>query len=198
LYFTIVLLTLISAFIISFVIITKNKEKSNISYDTDLRIAKKIHKELANEVFNILAFAETQNLSTSKNKARLLNSLDTIYSRTRNISQENNIVGTGIYFLTNLKVIISTFNIATIPILINDLDNINWSSIEKTKKIMLYRVLQESLVNIKKYTQSSLVVPSFKTNAGKIHLSYSDKGTGVPFKKNKFKQWTPKYEKPYS
>jgi hypothetical protein len=44
------------------------KREINILYDTDLRIAK--HKELANEVFNILAFAETQNLSTSKNKAK--------------------------------------------------------------------------------------------------------------------------------
>jgi hypothetical protein len=38
-----------------------------------------------------------------KIKEILLNNLDTIYSRTRNISKENSIVETGTYFLSNLK-----------------------------------------------------------------------------------------------
>jgi hypothetical protein len=42
---------------------------------------------------------------------------------------------------------------------------------------MLYRNTTGVIGQHEKFTQSSLVVPSFKTNAGKIHLSYSDKGT---------------------
>lgn len=48
---------------------TKNKrEKIKTTYNTELRIAKKLHDELANDVFQTMAFAETQDLSTSHKK----------------------------------------------------------------------------------------------------------------------------------
>lgn len=82
-----------------------------------------------------MTFAETQDLSTITNKEILLNKLETIYSRTRDISKENSIVETGIYFLTHLKELISGFNTDTPHILINELDAINWSTIDPTKKL---------------------------------------------------------------
>jgi hypothetical protein len=44
---------------------------------------------------------------------------------------------------------ISGFNTDTTQIITNGLDSVNWPTIEKTKKITLYRVLQELLVNMK-------------------------------------------------
>jgi hypothetical protein len=38
---------------------------------------------------------------------------------------------------------ISGFNTDTTQIITNGLDSVNWPTIEKTKKITLYRVLQE-------------------------------------------------------
>jgi signal transduction histidine kinase len=70
-------------------------------------------------------------------------------------------VETGTYFLSNLKEMISGFNTDTTQIITNGLDSVNWPTIEKTKKITLYRVLQELLVNMKKHSNSSLVVLSF-------------------------------------
>jgi glucose-6-phosphate-specific signal transduction histidine kinase len=52
-------------------------------------------------------------------------------------------------------------NTDTTQIITNGLDSVNWPTIEKTKKITLYRVLQELLVNMKKHSNSSLVVLSF-------------------------------------
>jgi hypothetical protein len=70
---------------------------------TEIRISKKLHDELANDVFQTMAFAEHKTCPLVKIKEILLNNLDTIYSRTRNISKENSIVETGTYFLSNLK-----------------------------------------------------------------------------------------------
>jgi signal transduction histidine kinase len=150
-----------------------------ISYTTEIRISKKLHDELANDVYQTMAFAETQDLSTAQNKEILLTSLDTIYSRTRNISRENSTIEAGALFETSLKEMMSGFHTNEINILTNGMDTIQWNAINSTKKITLYRVLQELLVNMKKHSQCSLVVLTFKKNENKLQVDYTDNGIGA-------------------
>ena len=165
---------------ISYYLIAKNKrEKIKTSYDTEIRIAKKLHDELANDVYHTMAFAETQDLSSIENKEVLLNNLDTIYSRTRNISKENSVIDTGFHFVTGLKEMMSKFNTDAVNVLLNGMDDINWNTLESDKKIIIYRVLQELLVNMKKHSQCSLTVISFKKIENKIQVNYSDNGLGA-------------------
>jgi two-component sensor histidine kinase len=183
LYFGFGIIILISILISNFLIAKNKREKIKASYTTEIRIAKKLHDELANDVYHTMAFAETQDLSTSQNKEILLSNLDTIYSRTRNISKENNIIEAGPLFLSGLKEMISGFNNNEVNILTNGIDTINWKALEDNKKITVYRVLQELLVNMKKHSQCSLVVISFKKNEGKLQIDYSDNGVGATFEK---------------
>ncbi|UQD57554.1 tetratricopeptide repeat-containing sensor histidine kinase [Flavobacterium sp. K5-23] len=177
----------ITVFIVYYLRAKNKREKIQTSYNTEIRIAKKLHDELANDVYQTMAFAETQDLSSFNNKETLLNNLDTIYSRTRNISKENSTIETGINFIPNLKEMMAGFNTEATNIILNGLDTINWSSIENTKKITVYRVLQELLVNMKKHSKSSLVVIFFKINENKICLDYTDNGVGATFDKIKNK-----------
>ena len=134
-----------------------------------------------------MAFAKTQDLSINQNKEILLTNLDTIYSRTRNISKENSSIDTGPLFVSNLKEMVSAFNTNTVNVLINGIDTINWATLESNKKITVYRVLQELLVNMKKHSQCSLVVLTFKKNEKKLHIDYSDNGIGATFDEKKSK-----------
>lgn len=77
---------------------SKQKLKASI-YETEIRISKKIHDELANDVFQVMTYAETQDLHNNNNKEILLQSLDDIYARTRDISQYNSQINTN----TNTK-----------------------------------------------------------------------------------------------
>ncbi|MFV5702543.1 ATP-binding protein [Flavobacterium sp. XS2P12] len=183
LYFGVGIIILISILTSNFLIAKNKREKIKASYTTEIRIAKKLHDELANDVYHTMAFAETQDLSTSQNKEILLNNLDTIYSRTRNISKENSIIEAGPLFLSGLKEMMSSFNNNEVNILINGIDTINWTTLDNNKKITVYRVLQELLVNMKKHSQCSLVVISFKKNEGKLQIGYSDNGVGATFEK---------------
>ncbi|KIA87727.1 tetratricopeptide repeat-containing sensor histidine kinase [Flavobacterium sp. AED] len=185
LYFTVVIIITLSIFILNFLVTKNKREKIKTSYNTEIRIAKKLHDELANDVYHTMAFAETQDLSTNENKEILLTNLDTIYSRTRNISKENSTIETGQHFISNLKEMISSFNNNTVNILIIGIDTINWTVLESNKKITVYRVLQELLVNMKKHSQSSLVVLTFKKNQKKLQIDYSDNGVGATFDEKK-------------
>ena len=172
-------------FLYNFLKAVSKKEKIQASYETETRIAKKLHDELANDVYQTMAFAETQDLASSQNKELLLNNLDTIYSRTRNISQENSVIETGLQFVAGLKEMISGFNTDVVSIVINSMDAVNWNSLEINKKIVVYRVLQELLVNMKKHSQCSLVVITFKIIENKLQIDYSDNGLGATFDKKK-------------
>ena len=179
LYFMILIGILSTIFLYYFLKALNKKEKIQTSYDTETRIAKKLHDELANDVYHTMAFAETQDLSSSQNKEILLTNLDTIYSRTRNISKENSTIDTGLHFVEGLKEMMSSFNTDAVNVLINGMDAINWNALETNKKIIVYRVLQELLVNMKKHAKCSLVVVTFKNNENKLQIDYSDNGLGA-------------------
>jgi hypothetical protein len=132
----------------TYLLLAKNKrEKSKATYATEILISKK-HDELANDVYQTMAFAETQDLSTTRNKEILLSNLDTIYSRTRNISKENISVETGPAFLSDFKEMMTDFNTHEVNVIANGLDAINWSTLDSNIKIILYRY-PRLLVNMK-------------------------------------------------
>ena len=159
----------------------KNKNRAiefKTSYNTETRIAKKIHDELANDVFNVIAFTESQPLSTESTKENLLQKLDDIYGRVRGISRENNKIETGTNFIKSLKDMLSTYNTSERNIMITNVETIHWESIDEIKKITISRVLQELMVNMKKHSEANLVVIKFETDPKSILINYTDNGKG--------------------
>ncbi|PJJ07040.1 tetratricopeptide repeat protein [Flavobacterium sp. 1] len=155
------------------------KEKQKAVYESETRISKKLHDELANDVYQTMAFAETQDLQNPIKKETLLGSLDKIYALTRNISRENSKIEMGARFEEELKEMLSGYNNDHVKIIIKDNGDINWQKIEPEKKIALHRVLQELMVNMKKHSQCSFAVISFDSNEKHIEINYSDDGVGI-------------------
>ncbi|MCV9930440.1 ATP-binding protein [Flavobacterium sp. LS1R49] len=160
------------------------REKTAAIYESETRLSKKLHDELANDVYHTIVLAETKDLSSPENKEILLSNLDTIYSGTRNISRQNSTIDTGENFESELKEMLSSYNSNEINVIIKDNNDINWSKIEAEKKIAIYRVLQELLVNMKKHSQCTFVIIGFEENDKQIKISYSDNGIGFSEKIN--------------
>ncbi|SHM56173.1 tetratricopeptide repeat-containing sensor histidine kinase [Flavobacterium chilense] len=159
----------------------KNKNKAiefKTSYNTETRIAKKIHDELANDVFHVIAFAESQPLSKESTKENLLQKLDDIYARVRGISRENNRIDTGINFTHSIKQMLSAYNTNERNIMITNLENTNWEIIDDIKKITISRILQELMVNMKKHSDANLVIIKFENDPKSILINYIDNGKG--------------------
>lgn len=159
----------------------KNKSKQirlQEGYTTETRIAKKLHDELANDVFYTMTFAETQDLQNPIKKEALLENLDKIYNRTRNISKENSPIDTNEHFEYNLKQMLNNYKTNILEIIIKNGNPIDWSKIDADKKIAIQRVLQELMVNMKKYSQANFVIIGFNTIQNNIIIDYSDNGKG--------------------
>ena len=157
----------------------RNKRKVlETQYSTETKIAKRLHDELANDVHNTIAFAETQNLENHQNKEILLENLDTIYQRARNISNENKQINIGETFVEQLKHMIHSYGSDTINVILNTAA-LHEIQLKDEVKIALYRVLQELMVNMKKHSECSLVVIAFKNNPTTLEITYSDNGKGI-------------------
>ncbi|BFM42025.1 hypothetical protein CFS9_06660 [Flavobacterium sp. CFS9] len=163
-----------------------NKEKIEAAYKSETRIAKKLHDELANDIYHTMAFTESKNLSVKENKIQLLNNLEAIYSRTRDISKESDRTITSEDFILNLEEMIEGFNTPLIHILINGLETIDWDEIEKNKKMTVYRTVQELLVNMKKHSAATLVTITFKKTDHNVMITYTDNGIGIDLAAIKF------------
>ena len=156
------------------------KEKQAAIEESESRMAKKMHDELANDMYQLIAFAETQDLQNPIQKETLLDNLDKIYTLTRNISRENSPISTGESYELELKEMLSGFTSSQVQVILKNISSIPWDKIAKEPKIALYRVLQELMVNMKKHSQGSFVVLRFEMNAKALLVHYSDNGIGMP------------------
>ena len=163
------------------------KEKIEATYKSETRIAKKLHDELANDIYHTMAFVENKNLALTENKEQLLNNLDIIYSRTRDISKENCAIITNENYVLGLKEMILEFNTSNTSIILNDLETVSWNTLDRSKKTTVYRVLQELLVNMKKHSNANLGVINFKETDKNITINYSDNGNGADLTQLSFK-----------
>ncbi|MGO4820644.1 MULTISPECIES: tetratricopeptide repeat-containing sensor histidine kinase [unclassified Flavobacterium] len=177
-FFGFVLLLGGTVFIINYYKNKTKREQLQASYTTETRISKQLHDELANDVFYAMTFAETQDLQNPIRKENLLANLDKIYTRTRNFSKVNSPIETGANFEQNLKQMLNSYKSISTEVIIKIGNPIDWSKVATEKKIAIYRVLQELMVNMKKYSDASFVIIGFDVEKNTLKISYSDNGVG--------------------
>ncbi|MBZ9730068.1 tetratricopeptide repeat protein [Salegentibacter sp. JZCK2] len=148
------------------------KEKIREIYNTETRISKVIHDELANDVYNVMSSMEAIAPTETMDK------LEQIYSRTRNISRENSDITTGPGYLDHLLASLSSICPDDTRLIISGEKTIFWNELKPEKKLVIYRVLQEIMVNMKKHSQASLVALVFTEEEKRLKIDYSDNGVG--------------------
>ncbi|WP_027391270.1 hypothetical protein [Aquimarina latercula] len=132
------LLIILSSIFLFFYLGTKHKkEKLQEIYKTETRISKKVHDELANDVYQVMTQLQTKN---NTDTTPVLDQLEDIYSRTRDISRENNRIETGAQYTDELRSMVSRYGSDQTNIIINGLTEEHWTNIPALKKIETYRV----------------------------------------------------------
>lgn len=154
------------------------REKIREVYNAETRISKKLHDELANDVYQVMIQMQNNNA----NSQEMLDKLEVIYKSTRDISREHNSFKTGKEYGAELNNMLSSYSSNDTKIIIKDINEINWQSINPEKKIIVHRSLQELMTNMKKHSQAGLVAITFKKVAKNIIITYADTGVGVSSK----------------
>lgn len=172
--------TIFSSIMVYYLIRSRHKkERFMESYSTETRIAKKVHDEIANEIYGTINDLASDDDITIADKEKLLSRLDSIYLMTKNISRETNNIETGYEYPQHLRMMLNSYSGYNVNVIIKGIADINWDAIDAIKKIATYRSLQELMVNMKKHSEASLVVIDFTIENKKVVINYTDNGVGA-------------------
>ncbi len=149
------------------------REKIREAYFTETRISKKIHDELANDVYNVMSGMQEIAPNDTMDK------LEHIYKRTRNISRENSSIPMDENYLPHLLSTLSAAIPENTRLILRGENSINWNSLSTEKKIIIYRILQEMMINMNKHSEAGLVAIIFSEQKNSLNIHYSDNGTGA-------------------
>ncbi|MFT5891319.1 MAG: signal transduction histidine kinase [Dokdonia sp.] len=162
----------------------KTKQKVKISklqerYQTETRLSKRVHDEVGNDIFYLMTQIENDPSLLEKNGLKLLDGLQNIYSKARDISREYTDIDTGEGFPEELLSLLNSFGNKEVKIITKQLEPTFWTPIDTDLKSEVFRIVQELLTNMKKHSQASFVGVTFKKESQKLTIQYSDNGIGV-------------------
>lgn len=165
--------------IVAYFVIKSKYKQENIEqiYTTEKRISKKVHDEVANDVYRLMAKLQ----SKPAEKDEILDDLESIYDKSRDISRENSAID-----IENFQEVLSDLLLGyenqNVSVIRRDSANINWSQIPDIKKTNLYRALQELMTNMAKHSEASAVMLNFNQKGKNISIKYVDNGKGCEIK----------------
>lgn len=180
---TILLLALASVgFVVAIVLYLTIKyrhkqEKIKQVQTTEKRISKKVHDEVANDVYRLMAKLQ----SKPAGKDEILDDLESIYNKSRDISKENSAVAVE-NFQEVLSDLLLGYENQQVSVIRRDVATIDWSTVSDIKKTNLYRVLQELMTNMAKHSNATAVVLNFDQKGKAIAIKYADNGKGCTIK----------------
>ena len=173
-----IIISLTSIYIYFALRIRHKKDRIMQVHNTESRISKKVHDEVANDVYHLMAKIQ----GNKSDDEELLDDLEKIYNKTRDISKENSAIKIQENFSGQLNDLLLNYQTEKVKIATRNISKIDWNTISEIKKTTIYRVLQELMTNMKKHSNASVVVLSFQQNNKKINIDYTDNGNGCEIK----------------
>ncbi|QCE42588.1 tetratricopeptide repeat-containing sensor histidine kinase [Psychroserpens sp. NJDZ02] len=177
--FIVVLLSVIGLSLFFLLKIKHRKEKLLEIYTTETRISKKVHDEVANDVYQVMTKLQGDIIV----KEDVLDDLEQIYTKTRDISKENSAIDVAQDFKELLTDLLLSYKSDQVNVVTKGLSVIEWEVLSDIKKTTVYRILQELMTNMKKHSEATIVVLIFIQKNKKIEISYKDNGVGSVLKK---------------
>ena len=174
----------LSIFVIAIVLILYTNSRSTKNamekeFATEQRISRTLHDEVANEVFYMMNNIQREDVHENE----LLDTLEDVYERVRDISKANSEVSVAQDFDILIDDLIMKYANQDVNIIKESIFEVPWDEISKDKKRVLYRVIQELMTNMKKHSKADLVSFSFEKKRRKLEVKYADNGVGCDLEK---------------
>lgn len=187
---------IISLFLLSVITyyIQKQKAKQKVKlsklqerYQTETRLSKKVHDEVGNDIFYLMTQIDKDPSLLKEKGLKLLDGLQTIYSKARDISREYTDIDTEEGFSDELLSLLNSFGNNERKIVTRQLTSDFWETVNQHIKKEVFRIVQELLINMKKHSKASFVMIAFTEESQKLKINYSDDGVGIDVTSQKLK-----------
>ena len=148
------------------------------------RISEELHDGILGKLFGTRLSLDSLNLlkteEAAKNRSHYIDQLKTIETEIRKISHDlNSDFVSDSSFIDIIKALIETQTTAyNLEFEFSNDDTIDWEEMPNKTKIHIYRMLQETMQNIYKHANASLVKISFQLKNNVILCAIEDNGSG--------------------
>lgn len=165
--------------------LSQQKKLDEVIQKEKQRIAQELHDGVLGRLFgarlNLDSLNKKDDPKAVESRNHYISELKTIEQDIREISHELNrekyaLINNFVTIITNLFEEQKTISEAKLNASIDA--SINWSKIDNTVKINLYRIIQESFQNINKYAKAKNILVSLKKDKENLKLVITDDGIG--------------------
>ena len=112
-------------------------------------------------------------------KEVVLNIIEELYNNTRDFSRDLNSVDTGTDFWKGLKATLEYTKLTEVDMVLNGGKELNWSLVGHQTKTILFKVLQELVINMARHSKANQTVILFKDQNKQLFVYYEDDGVGA-------------------
>src|SRR5690606_18901453 len=142
--------------------------------ETEAELSRRLHDDFGAGLNQAMLMVQGKNESN-----KVLDVLDKLYNQSRNFSRELNEVDTGVNFKDVFMEMLRFRTQAPTNLLLKGFKDVDWNDMAPQSKEVLFKVLQELMINMGKHSKASLVTIGFKKDDGKLKVEYSDNGVGA-------------------
>ncbi len=162
----------------------KNKtERLAAIQETEAELSRKLHDDHGGKLNKVMSL-----IQRNADKGLILDTVEGIYNHARDFSRELNSVDTGPNFWNGLKATLKYTKPAEVDMTFDGGNELDWSLVGHQTKTMLFKVLQELVINMARHSKAQQTVILFKDLNKELFIYYEDDGVGASkealFRKN--------------
>ena len=152
------------------------KRKQQAIREQQFKTSQKVHDVVANGLYSIITKIEHH---PQIQKDQLLDDLETLYDRSRDISYEPAVTVSQDYH-EEIASLLSSFSADNTAVSIAGNTPALWSRVSAKARNELKHILQELMVNMKKHSAAQNVGIRFMQQEKQLEIRYTDDGVGLP------------------
>lgn len=165
--------------VLGFVLYRKKQQRLRLEAqhsirENQLKTAKRVHDVLANGLYRVMSAVEN---GEGLDKDALLDQMEELYERTRDISYDFPLSGEG-SFAERIKQMLLSFATAKTRVVIAGNEDAFWQKAGPQGSYELEQVLLELMVNMKKHSRAGNVVVRLGDEGNQLTVFYKDDGVG--------------------
>jgi signal transduction histidine kinase len=176
-----VLILIVLLFILAVIWFRKRRqrmllESQNLIREQQLKTSQKVHDVVANGLYSIITSIEHQEMVE---KPVLLNKLENLYERSRDLSYElpETIRGD---FEESIANLVMSFGKSPTKVVVAGNNKNLWDDVKENIRKEVEHVLQELMINMRKHSKAQNVGVRFDRKENTIFIQYTDDGIGLP------------------
>jgi tetratricopeptide (TPR) repeat protein len=148
--------------------------KLEATLETEAEMSRRLHDDFGAGLHQAMLMVQSDT-----NKSRILDRLEGLYGQSRNFSREINEVDTGSHFKEELLGMLQYRTPENAKLYHSGSSGIDWESVNPLAKKVLFKVLQELMINMGKHSEATLISIEFENKAEMLRINYMDNGVGA-------------------